>query len=861
MIRLHALHRRSAGTNTLVVLRDTRWEDSQQIIETMEVDLSTRTQLVYTFPGIVLSIDDFYNHLEVSIQTNGYDTWQGGESNLLVTMAMIDRLSNTSYMGFQYSIDNIVDHLTTTGITAIPGERRTKHGKYHTELHLSKTEEKDDDLPYPKFKKIKQLAAQIINKHKEYAFPTATDAESSTSYQLPPDVIIGQIVYPPRRQNSQPTYKLDYQFGYPQGRGNAFNGGYNEYHNSQWNLPPTWMKSEACPTSRSRLMVRYFNDSSVYSISEGKCDVHQNISIMVQDTPFKEAAFMTVEGINESDDEQSIEEYYDDQNNALKIINQLKIEQIRLEEQKDEEIRKLKTQLQKEKEKEIEARYFNKEFPPLGNSQIARPFMEVEVHYSGNTTTTPKIRKITNQLYNVKVEFEISSCLMFGTTTTIDTGASACGINKKVIPEEALEPLTQSVFFNGLNSRQEATHRINQGSFLIEGNKFKIPLIYAFHMRDNNDNKMLIGANFLRSMKGGIRIEGDEMTIYKKVTRIKTSNQTKIAEIAALEVEPSRIHWRRTPEALKNNGELCKFDIINPDITIEDRPLKHVTPAMKDSFKIHVDSLLKIGAIRPSRSRHRTMAMIVNSKTTIDPATEREIKGKERMIFNTRFHQVAMDEEPISWTAFLVPGGLYEWLVMPFGLKNTPAAFQRKMDKCFKGTKSFIAIYIDDILVFLKNKKEHAKHLESNISLLSGGIPTVPLCLSEEYEDHLRRSHKDFQPLSRIFTKAIFTHEEPGALYRHFQLKANQTSIRMDEFNAWRTVAQDIEVSAVKEAVKAMRRLQAIIQCKAQICFGKSTKDSHWSDQREDVRVQNKEARRILIELEALAQRLGRNNI
>ncbi|GKD27202.1 hypothetical protein Tco_1233416 [Tanacetum coccineum] len=94
MIRLHALHRRSAGTNALVVLRDTRWEDSRQIIRTMEVDLSTRTQLVYMFLDMVLSIDDFHNHVEVAIQTHGYDTWQG-------------------------------DHLTTTGITAIPGEIRS----------------------------------------------------------------------------------------------------------------------------------------------------------------------------------------------------------------------------------------------------------------------------------------------------------------------------------------------------------------------------------------------------------------------------------------------------------------------------------------------------------------------------------------------------------------------------------------------------------------------------------------------------------------------------------------------------------------------------------------------------------------
>ncbi|GJY08088.1 ORFIII-like polyprotein [Tanacetum coccineum] len=78
-------------------------------------------------------------------------------------------------------------------------------------------------------------------------------------------------------------------------------------------------------------------------------------------------------------------------------------------------------------------------------------------------------------------------------------------------------------------------------------------------------------------------------------------------------------------------------------------------------------------------------------------------------------------------------------------------------------------------------------------------------------------------------TKTIFTPEEPGALYKRYQLKANQTPIRMDKSDAWRSVAQDLELSAAKEAVKAMQNLQAIIQCKAQICFGQSTKDNHWS--------------------------------
>ncbi|GKC62394.1 Orf y [Tanacetum coccineum] len=45
------------------------------------------------------------------------------------------------------------------------------------------------------------------------------------------------------QQNPPPFYKPDYQFGYPQGKSKIFNGGYGEYHNSQWTLPPAWTES------------------------------------------------------------------------------------------------------------------------------------------------------------------------------------------------------------------------------------------------------------------------------------------------------------------------------------------------------------------------------------------------------------------------------------------------------------------------------------------------------------------------------------------------------------------------------------------------------------------------------------------
>ncbi|CAH1414763.1 unnamed protein product [Lactuca virosa] len=273
-----------------------------------------------------------------------------------------------------------------------------------------------------------------------------------------------------------------------------------------------------------------------------------------------------------------------DLTDTLKIIDQLKAEQVRLEEQKNEEIRRLKEQLQERKEEREKPQFPKEEFPPLSELHVARPFMEAEIHYSENATSNPKVRKITNSLYNVKVEFDIPNCPAFGIGAIIDTGASACCINKKVIPEEALEPLNHSVFFNGLNSRQQATHKIKQGYFLIEGNKFKTPLIYAFDMHGSNGIEMLIGTNFLRSMKGGIRIEGDEITIYKKVTKIKTSEQSEVAEVAITELEISEEDFFEINESIYfnqegNNAFLERFkpviDRLKLQGYIREEPLNH----------------------------------------------------------------------------------------------------------------------------------------------------------------------------------------------------------------------------------------------------------------------------------------------
>ncbi|CAD5196038.1 unnamed protein product, partial [Musa acuminata subsp. malaccensis] len=119
--RIQTLHRQEEGTLALLVFRDNRWADDRSIIATMEVDLTRGSQLVYVVPDTMMTVGDFYRNIQLSILTRGYDTWQNGEANLLITRGMVGRLSNTPNVAFAYEISGVVDYLTSHGIRALPG--------------------------------------------------------------------------------------------------------------------------------------------------------------------------------------------------------------------------------------------------------------------------------------------------------------------------------------------------------------------------------------------------------------------------------------------------------------------------------------------------------------------------------------------------------------------------------------------------------------------------------------------------------------------------------------------------------------------------------------------------------------------
>jgi hypothetical protein len=76
------------------------------------------------------------------------------------------------------------------------------------------------------------------------------------------------------------------------------------------------------------------------------------------------------------------------------------------------------------------------------------------------------------------------------------------------------------------------------------------------------------------------------------------------------------------------------------------------------------------------------------------------------------YHQIKIHEEDIPKTAFSTRYGLYEYLVMYFGLTNAPAHFMYLMNTVFmEELDKFVVVFIDDILVFSKSRKEHEEHL------------------------------------------------------------------------------------------------------------------------------------------------------
>jgi hypothetical protein len=141
----------------------------------------------------------------------------------------------------------------------------------------------------------------------------------------------------------------------------------------------------------------------------------------------------------------------------------------------------------------------------------------------------------------------------------------------------------------------------------------------------------------------------------------------------------------------------------------------------EDAMEQMIADLLARGFIHSSKSPFGAPVLFVKKKDGglrmcwVDDLLDR-INGAT--IFSSLdaasgYYQVRVKEGDVGKTAFHTPKGHYEFVVLPFGLTNAPATFQLMMNRIVQehGLQHFVAVYLDDILVFSRSEEEHAEHL------------------------------------------------------------------------------------------------------------------------------------------------------
>ncbi|GKE02972.1 putative reverse transcriptase domain-containing protein [Tanacetum coccineum] len=120
--------------------------------------------------------------------------------------------------------------------------------------------------------------------------------------------------------------------------------------------------------------------------------------------------------------------------------------------------------------------------------------------------------------------------------------------------------------------------------------------------------------------------------------------------------------------------------------------------------------------IRPSTSPWGAPVLFFKKK---DGSYRMCLSVYSKIVLRSGYHQLRVRDKDIPKTAFRTRYGHYEFQVMPFGLTNAPAVFMDLMNRvCKPYLDKFMIVFIDDILIYSRNKEEHANHLRIILELL-----------------------------------------------------------------------------------------------------------------------------------------------
>ncbi|WVZ94325.1 hypothetical protein U9M48_040230 [Paspalum notatum var. saurae] len=219
-----------------------------------------------------------------------------------------------------------------------------------------------------------------------------------------------------------------------------------------------------------------------------------------------------------------------------------------------------------------------------------------------------------------------------------------------------------------------------------------------------------------------------------------TVNATELQEIKKIPVvcEFPDVFPEELPGLPPDRNVEFSIELVPGTAPVSKRPYGMAPDELKE-LKTQLQEQLDKGFIRPSSSPWGCPALFVEKKDQggkrlcVDyrPLNAVTVKNKyplpyidilfdqlagarvfSKIDLRSGYYQIKIREEDIPKTAFSTRYGLYEYLVMSFGLTNAPAFFMYMMNSVFMNElDKFVVVFIDDILIYSKNEEEHREHL------------------------------------------------------------------------------------------------------------------------------------------------------
>lgn len=390
-------------------------------------------------------------------------------------------------------------------------------------------------------------------------------------------------------------------------------------------------------------------------------------------------------------------------------------------------------------------------------------------------------------------------CRQTGQRFLVDSGAEISCLTKAYIKHVTSE--TQINLYAANGSVIQTYGRAYISIDLGLRRTFRFDFIVA------NVESNLIGADFLQ--KFGLLVDIRQRRLLDRVTNFSITATISNAEYQIFTVDQAMDKRVKTlldkykGVITPKNYTIVKHNVKHNIITEHNRPVftnfSRLSGERLQAAKNEIERLLERNIIRPSTSpwaSRVTMVQKMNGQWRMcgDYREVNKITVPDRYpmphihdftqslggvkVFSaldvvSAYHNIPMNEDDIQKTAIITPFGLYEYLVMPFGLRNSAQTFQRFMDSIFRGVPN-VYVYIDDILIASKDEVEHQAHLEKVLKILEENGLTINTKKCQFFKDRVtylgHTVDKDGVATSPEKIKAIvnFTTPESKSALRRF---------------------------------------------------------------------------------------------